>query len=143
QRRLFAPGYSCAPIPGSPLATPAFGCDLSGKSIPYSPKLSGSVSAQYDFSLGSFGTLSPFAIVQYSSSWFGQPANSILDKQLSYAKVDLRLTWAYNDRFSLQGFVTNVTDKTTSTRFVYGGGGALQASYAPPRLWGFRADVKF
>jgi iron complex outermembrane recepter protein len=31
----------------------------------------------------------------------------------------------------------------TSTRFVWGGGGALQASYAPPRLWGARASFKF
>jgi len=52
------------------------------------------------------------------------------------------LTWDYNENYSLQAFVTNVTDKATATRFVYGGGGGLQASYAPPRLWGVRG-VRF
>jgi iron complex outermembrane recepter protein len=43
----------------------------------------------------------------------------------------------------LQAFVTNVTNKATTTRFVYGGGNNLQASYAPPRLWGLRGSAKF
>ncbi len=51
-----------------------------------------------------------------------------------FAKVDLPLAWEYNDSFSIQGFVTNVTNKATATRFVYGGGGNPQASYGPPRL---------
>jgi iron complex outermembrane receptor protein len=93
--------------------------------------------------LGSAGTLTPYASINFSSSFFGQPFNSILEKQDAFSKIDLRLTWAYNENVSIQGFVTNVTDKVTSTRFVWGGGGALQASYAPPRLWGARASFKF
>jgi iron complex outermembrane recepter protein len=146
QRRLFAVGYNCGLIPGTggtgqPAA--AYGCDLSGNKIAHSPDFSGSVSAQYDIDLGSAGTLSPYAQLNFSSSFFGQPINSILDKQAGFTKLDLRLTWEFSDSFSLQGFVTNVTNKATATRFVYGGGGALQASYAPPRLWGMRGSVKF
>jgi iron complex outermembrane receptor protein len=81
--------------------------------------------------------------VNFSGAFFGQAINSILDQQSSFAKVDLRLTWEYNDRYSIQGFVTNLTNEATATRFVYGGGGNLQASYAPPRLWGVRGSVKF
>jgi iron complex outermembrane receptor protein len=44
---------------------------------------------------------------------------------------------------SLQAFVTNVTDEGTATRFVYGGGGNLQASYAPPRQFGLRGSIRF
>jgi iron complex outermembrane receptor protein len=146
QRRLFAPGYKCGLVAGTGGAgqpAAAYGCDISGNSIPYSPEFTGAVYASYEIDLGSAGTLTPYASINFSSSFFGQPFNSILEKQDAFNKIDLRLTWAYNENVSIQGFVTNVTDKVTSTRFVWGGGGALQASYAPPRLWGARASFKF
>ena len=146
QRRVFAVGYKCGLIPGTGGAGQpgaAYGCDLSGNKIAHSPEYAGSVSAQYDIDLGSAGTLSPYAQLNFSGAFFGQAINSVLDRQGAFTKLDLRLTWAYNDKFSIQGFVTNVTNKATATRFVYGGGGNLQASYAPPRLWGVRGSVKF
>ena len=146
QRRLFAVGYNCGLIPGTGGAgqpAAAYGCDLKGNHIAHSPEYSGSVSMQYDIDLGSAGKLSPYAQLNFSGAFFGQPINSILDRQPAFAKLDLRLTWEYNEQFSLQAFVTNVTNKATATRFVYGGGGNLQASYAPPRLWGVRGSVKF
>ncbi len=146
QRRLFAVGYDCGLIPGTGGAGQpgaAYGCNLKGNKIAHSPEYSGSVSAQYDIDLGSAGRLSPYAQLNFSGAFFGQAINSILDRQKAFTKLDLRLTWELNDTFSLQGFVTNVTNKATATRFVYGGGGNLQASYAPPRLWGLRGSVKF
>ena len=146
QRRVFAPGYNCGLVAGTGGAGQAaatFGCDISGNKLPYSPEVTGSIYAGYDIDLGSAGTLTPFAMLSYSGSFFGQPFNSILERQKAFSKIDLRLTWAYNDKISIQGFVNNVTDKQTATRFVWGGGGALQASYAPPRLWGVRGSFKF
>jgi iron complex outermembrane receptor protein len=146
QQRLFAPGYDCSPIAGTGGAgqpAVAFACDLSGNRIAHSPTFSGAVSAQYDIDLGSAGRLSPYAQLNFSSFFYGQPVNSILDRQPGYSKLDLRLTWDINEALSLQGFVTNVTNKATATRFVYGGGGGLQASYAPPRLWGLRGSIRF
>lgn len=101
------------------------------------------VSAQYDIDLGSAGKLSPYSQLNFSGAFYGQAINSILDRQSAFVKLDLRLTWEYDKRYSLQGFVTNVTNEATATRFVYGGGGNLQASYAPPLLWGVRGSVKF
>lgn len=146
QRRVFAPGYNCGLIPGTggtgqPAA--AFGCDISGNSIPHSPKWTGAIYAGYDIDLGSTGKLTPFAMVSFSSSWFGQPFNSPLEKQEGFAKLDLRLTWALNDSISIQGYINNVTDKQTATRIVWGGGGIAQASYAPPRQWGLRGSFRF
>lgn len=146
QRRLFAVGYNCGLVPGTGGANQpgaAYGCNLAGNRIAHSPEYSGSVSMQYDIDLGSVGKLSPYAQLNFSGAFFGQATNSILDRQAAFAKLDLRLTWEFDERFSLQGFVTNVTNKATATRFVYGGGGNLQASYAPPRLWGMRGSVKF
>lgn len=146
QRRVFAVGYNCGLIAGTGGAgqpAAAYGCDLSGNRIAHSPEYSGSFSMQYDINLGGAGKLSPYAQLNFSGAFFGQAINSILDRQPAFAKLDLRLTWEYNQNFSLQGFVTNVTNKATATRFVYGGGGNLQASYAPPRLWGVRGSFKF
>ncbi len=146
QRRVFAPGYTCGVVPGTGGAGQpgvAFGCDISGNSIPYSPEYTASVYGSYDIDLGSAGKLVPYAAINFSGSFFGQPFNSILEKQKAFSKIDLRLTWEFNDNISVQGFVTNVTNKTTATRFVWGGGGALQASYAAPRLWGAKASFKF
>ncbi len=145
-RRVFAPGYNCGLVPGTggtgqPAA--AFGCDISGNSIPYSPEYTASVYGSYDIDLGSAGKLVPYAAINFSGSFYGQPFNSVLEKQSAFSKVDLRLTWEFSDSISVQGFVTNVTNKTTATRFVWGGGGALQASYAAPRLWGAKASFKF
>ena len=123
--------------------SPVIGCNFSGNRIAYSPEYSGSVSAQYDIDLGGDRKLSPYAQLNFSGAFFGQPVNSILDRQKAFAKLDLRLTLELNENLSIQGFVTNVTNKASATRFVYGGGGNLQASYAPPRLWGARASVKF
>jgi len=146
QRRVFAVGYKCGLIPGTGGAGQpgaAYGCDLSGNRIAHSPEYSGAFSAQYDIDLGEAGTLSPFAQVNFSGAFFGQPINSILDRQDAFAKLDLRLTYSYHDKYSIQAFVTNLTNEATATRFVYGGGGNLQASYAPPRLWGVRLSVAY
>ena len=67
----------------------------------------------------------------------------MLEQQPSFQKVDLRLTWAPTDYISVQGFVNNVTDERTINRFVWGGGGALQASFAPPRQWGALLSIRF
>lgn len=146
QRRLLAVGYNCGLVPGTGGAGQpgaAYGCNLAGNQIAHSPEYSGSVSVQYDIDLGSAGKLSPYAQLNFSGAFFGQAINSPLDRQAAFAKIDLRLTWEYDERFSVQAFVTNVTDRATATRFVYGGGGNLQASYAPPRLFGLRGSVKF
>jgi iron complex outermembrane receptor protein len=146
QRRLFAVGYDCGLIPGTggtgqPAA--AFGCNLRGKRIPHSPEFSGAISGQYDIELSGGGRLSPYAQLNFSSHFFGNPFNSPLDRQDAFAKLDLRLTYAPNNNMSLQAFVTNVNDKGTATRFVYGGGGNLQASYAPPRQYGLQGSIRF
>lgn len=141
QRRIFAPGYDCRVVPGTggtgqPAA--AFGCDLSGKRIPYAAEVQGSVFAKRDFDFGASGRFTPMLVLTYSSGFFGQPTNADIEKQGSYLKADLKLNWRLNERFSILGFVDNLTDKQTVNRFVWGGGGALQVSGAAPRTLGLR-----
>jgi iron complex outermembrane recepter protein len=148
QRRIFAPGYTCGVVPGTGTGLPgapavAFGCDLSGKKLPYAADYSGSFSIQYAFDLGDLGRLTPLAVVSFNSGFFGQPANSVLDEQGAFTKVDLRLTWDATDKLSLAAFINNATDEAVSSRFVFGGGGQAQTAYAPPRLWGVKGSVRF
>jgi len=145
QRRVFAPGYSCRVIPGTggtgqPGA--AFGCDLSGNRVPYSPRYSGSVSGSYEIDLPNGGRLTPLAIVTFSSGYFGQPTNAEIEKQGSYTKLDLKFNWEINRLWSALLFIDNATDKQVINRFVWGGGGALQVSAAAPRTYGFRLTYK-
>ena len=141
QRRVFAPGYDCRVLPGTggtgqPAA--AFGCDLTGKRVPYSPETQIGAYIKYDIGLGSWGTLTPLVQLNYSSGYFGQSANSEAERQGAYTKADIKLNWRVSDTLALQAFVDNVGDKQTLTRFVWGGGPGLQASAAPPRTFGLR-----
>ena len=141
QRRIFAPGYSCGVVPGTGgTGQPAaiFGCDLSGKRLPYAARYQGSVFARYDIRMAGGSTLTPMLVTSFSSGYFGQPTNAELEKQGSYVKVDLKLNWRFNDKFALQAYVDNASDKQTINRFVWGGGGNLQVSAAPPRTYGLK-----
>jgi iron complex outermembrane receptor protein len=145
QRRVFAPGYSCGVVPGTGGAGQpgaAFGCDLSGNKVPYAPEFQGSLYLSYDYPLGNGGAIKPLVAVTFSDEFYGQPTNASLERQKSFVKADVKLTWDINDQFSVQLFADNVTDEDTINRFVWGGGGALQVSYAPPRTFGARVSFK-
>ena len=141
QRRVFAPGYNCGVVAGTGGAgqpAAAFGCDLTGKRLPYAPTAQGSLSVRYDFALPGGSTLTPVLVASFSSGFFGQPSNAEAEKQGSYVKGDFKLNWRLNDNFVLQGFIDNFTDKQTINRFVWGGGGSLQISGAAPRTFGMK-----
>ncbi len=141
QRRLYAPGYKCGVVPGTggtgqPAA--AFGCDLSGNQIPYAARSQGSVFLRHDIGLAGGGRLTPMIVVSYNSGFYGQPTNAGIEKQGAFTKTDLKVNWRINDQWSVLGFIDNASDKQTINRFVWGGGGALQVSAAPPRMMGVR-----
>ena len=141
QRRVFAPGYKCGVVPGTGGAgqpAAAFGCDLSGKRLPYAPRNQGSLFARYEIGLPNGGTLTPVLVATFSDGFYGQPTNAAAEQQGSYVKGDFKLNWRINDSLVLQAFVDNFTDKQTINRFVWGGGGSLQISGATPRTFGLK-----
>jgi iron complex outermembrane receptor protein len=145
QTRIFAPGYSCGLIGGSGVngIPAAYGCDLTGKKIPYAADRSGSVYASYKFGLGSLGTLTPMLVATFSSGYYGQIYNTEAEHQGSYVKGDLKVNWQVNERLAVQGFVDNFNDRTVINRFVWGGGSTLQASVAPPRTYGVKVSYSW
>jgi iron complex outermembrane recepter protein len=146
QRRVFAPGYNCGVVPGTGGAgqpAAAYGCDLTGKRLPYAPRLQSAVSAKYEFALPGGGAITPLLVLTYNSGFFGQPTNADAEKQGAFLKGDFKLNWRINDTFAVQAFVDNFTDKQTYNRFVWGGGGGLQVSSAAPRKFGLKLMLSY
>lgn len=117
--------------------------DLTGNDIPYSPnvKLTGVVS--YDFDLGGNGIVTPQATLLWSGSYFNTDFNTVLDRQDSFAKLDLRLGWrSASDKYSAEVFVNNVTDQITQNRATFGSRG-LNQSFDAPRMFGVRVGARF
>lgn len=142
---LLPPGLDCRIVPNSTTpGTPngVLGCDLSGNQIPYSPEYSGTLYGSYEFALADGSRITPFAAVTFAAEAFGQPYNTQLERTDAYARVDLSVEWAPNDQFSVRAFVDNATDEVILNRAVYGGGGALQGSWQPPRTWGVRVGYR-
>ena len=145
QTRVFAPGYNCGLVNGTGTngVPQAFGCDLTGKKIPYAADQSGSVSAAYTIGLGSLGSITPMVVVNFNSGYYGQIYNVEAEKQGAYTKTDLKLNWKINDALNLQAFVDNATNTLVINRFVWGGGSTMQNSAAAPRTFGVKVGYKF
>ena len=139
QRRVFAPGYTCSLSPGAVAAT--FGCDLTGKKVPFSPRYQGALYGSYDFRLAGGGVIRPLLVARFSDQFFGLATNAESERQASFVKADLKLSWEVNQNWSGQLFVDNLTDEDTITRMVWGAQ-RLQVSYAPPRTYGLRVTYK-
>ncbi len=125
--------------------------DLSGNRVPLSPDFTVSVGASWKLPLGALGSLTPEARVFWSDDYFvnefnydaGIPGRAV-GRQPSYTRTDLRLTWmSADERLMLQGFVENLEDEAVLNRAVIGGQGAIFQNYAPPRIWGVKAGVRF
>ena len=117
--------------------------DLTGNDVPYSPnyKLTGIVN--YDIDLGGSGTITPQATLLWSGSYFNTDFNTVLDRQDSFAKLDLRLGWrSASSAYSAEVFVNNVTDQITRNRATFGSRG-LNESFDAPRMFGVRVGARF
>ena len=140
--------------------------NLKGNQLPHAPHFSMSTTYEHDFELANDARITPRATVHYeTSSWltyfngdvasrYADPTGKGLlgtafDKQKSYAKLDLGLTYASpGDRYEIEAFGQNVTDKRIRTSSgVAGTTNGLSAvflsNYEPPATWGVRVRAKF
>lgn len=117
--------------------------NLSGNRVPYTPKYKLTANASYDVSLGANGTITPQVTVVASGDYFNTDFNTALDRQGSFTKTDLRLSWtSANNRYRGEAFVDNVGNTVTLNRATFGSGG-LNQSYNAPRMWGMKLGVNF
>ena len=118
--------------------------DLTGNRAAFSPRLRIGASASYDIPLGDLGTLTPRVQTRYSSRYYLLDYNTIIERQTAYTKTDLRLTYApAGQRFTVEGFVTNIENKAVKSGGEFGGRGAFFIAYEPPRQWGLALGAKF
>ncbi len=119
------------------------GCeqDLSGNDLLRSPPLKVSVAAEYDFGLGSAGTLTARGEYAYTDSMYHTVFNNDFAEQDAYSLWNARLIWQPAPG-SLEGvsaiaFVENVGDEEFVMIHAPNAttGGTL-SQYGPPRTWG-------
>ena len=101
------------------------------------------VSAQYEYNIGEWGTLTPRLDMSYASETANDNTNHPLLIQDSYALLNLSMTWRdNNDRWSATIAGQNVTDKTYLVTG-FAGSGIVEGVYGLPATWSFSVRRNF
>ena len=110
------------------------------------PKWTGNLVAEYEWSLGDFGLLSIGGNLSYRSSHSNEATDLPILEQDAYTLLGAHATFvSANERWSLTLFGTNLSDK----RYMTNGLGALDsfgtvdASFGRPREWGLSLKAFF
>jgi iron complex outermembrane recepter protein len=121
--------------------------DASGNTRELSPELKATLTARYEFSLGDYGTLSPYIQFTFKDEYYVTAANESvfgLDKQDSYTQTDIKLFWESKDsHWSGELYIQNLEDEFPMT------GGFLATNgywitYGPePRTYGARLTYRY
>ncbi|MBQ5948675.1 TonB-dependent receptor [Massilia sp. ST3] len=116
--------------------------DVTGHTMPHSPRFSTTVQYQHTFRFDNGSTLVPRITARYETdaelSVFNLGAE---DRQESYATADLGLRYQ-KDKWWVDGFVRNVNDKKIKTS-AFNGFGPWLAQYKPPRTIGINTGFDF
>ncbi|QMW23089.1 TonB-dependent receptor [Sandaracinobacteroides saxicola] len=144
----------CTGDPTQPTAPVSPGCDaanpidLKGNRLPRAPQWVLTAFVDYTAELGDAGKVNLRGDLRHQSDMFFTQFNRPLIAQGGTVTANASLTWtSANDRFSLGGFVQNLTNETYFTEVLESGAFnpqlVGQAYVAPPRTYGVRASVKF
>jgi iron complex outermembrane receptor protein len=116
--------------------------DVTGHTMPHTPKFAAQVQYQHMFRLRDGETLAPRISAHYETKStlsvfdLGEP-----DRQKAYGRADLGLRYT-RDKWWLDVFVRNVSDERVKTSAANSFGPWL-AQYLPPRTWGFNTGLDF
>jgi iron complex outermembrane recepter protein len=116
---------------------------LDGQRMNRAPKYATMLAAQYDFSLGNWGTLSARADYYWQDSVYYRVQNIPRHRADDYYTVDTRMTWtSVDDLWTVDAFVKNVTDQDNQRGLTVSDGLSTGnnsfVSYHPPRTYGVR-----
>lgn len=127
------------PGTNTPRAVPA------GRRMTFSPEWTFNAGLQYEFRVGEQGVITPRLQYQYVGDQFATPfpdgATPALRNSLvpSHGTLDARLTYAPNDMFSAELFVTNVTDEVYIASQLQNASSQIGGYiYGQPRVAGIR-----
>ncbi|MFK3740758.1 TonB-dependent receptor [Massilia sp. TN1-12] len=116
--------------------------DVTGHTMPHTPKFSAHVQYQHVFRLGDGETLAPRISAHYET----KTTLSVFDlgpedRQKEFGRADLGLRYT-RDKWWLDLFVRNVSDEKIKTS-ASNAFGAWVGQYQPPRTYGFNTGVDF
>ena len=121
--------------------------DFSGNELSRSPSLKWNISAEYDFPLGRFGTLTPGFQYAWQDDAYYRVFNTDFDLQKAYHETNLRLMWSSPEQmWDAEIFVNNVEDNAVKQNILIGPstfGSIPLAWYGEPRFWGVRVGFKY
>lgn len=121
--------------------------DFTGNVMPRAPAFSTTLAAQYDQSLGRWGTLTPRAQYFFSTALYFRASNFERDRQDAYSKLDFRLTWLSPEQHvMIEGLVDNALDAdVVSTRLISSPllGSPTVSTYNAPRTYGVRVGLTY
>lgn len=111
--------------------------NLDGGRVPLTPDATLGFGVLYDIGLAN-GTLSPSANLYYSSSYSTNDVDYAFAEQDSYTKIDLRLTYADDNDWFIEGFADNILDEEILNRTVRFGQNMIGQNYANPAMYGIK-----
>jgi iron complex outermembrane receptor protein len=115
-----------------------------GRVLPYSPKWTINAGIQYAIPIGGNMTLTPRLQWAHLASQLATPFPSTRTIIPARDVVDARLTLEINDRYRLEGFVTNLFDETYIASQIQDSSSAFGGYiYGAPRQIGVRGTVNF
>ncbi|WP_026354704.1 TonB-dependent receptor [Massilia niastensis] len=116
--------------------------DVTGNTMPHSPRFSTTVQYQHTFHLNNGGTLVPRVTARYETDVELSVFNlGPEDRQEAYGTADLGLRYQ-KDKWWVDAFVRNVNDKKIKTS-AFNGFGPWLAQYKPPRTVGINTGFDF
>jgi iron complex outermembrane receptor protein len=121
--------------------------DYAGKSLDRAPKSTLILGYAHDWNLSNGAGLTTYIGARYSASYVltnFAVAIPVQYTQDAFTYTDINATYtAANDKWSVQGFVKNLANKTAMTGFSYSSLTGSQVYLNEPRTFGLRATVRF
>ena len=116
----------------------------SGDVLPFSPDLTFNLGVQYAVRVGASQTLTPRVQYSYLGRQLATPFPSVASIVPGHGVLDARLTFEWGGRWSVEGFVTNATDRFYIAAQIQNSssadGGII---YGAPRQYGVRVIGNF
>ncbi|WP_110968664.1 TonB-dependent receptor [Pseudomonas huaxiensis] len=116
--------------------------DLSGNILPYAPRSTANLAAEYAFNLDNGMALVPHIGLSYIGKTYFDEANNLV--QGGYSLLDAGLSWQVNRNLSTDFYVDNLADKTYAV-YAFDAGAPIGTAYqvGEGRLAGVRLNLSF
>ena len=136
------------PSRGPPTRTPAVPVNLSGNSLPYSPKFKFALGAEYGVPLGGTGWIATLrGDYSWQSRYFAREFNTVNDRIASWSVANALIRFGNEpDTIRIEAYVKNIGNKDNITNSIIESdlvGSYRNARILEPRTFGLQGTFKF